>query len=93
MAFEWTELTFLEKQSRNTGALVFRNVRSDRVPHSRGGFTKAGHSLAVILAVPVCVALFARRVDHGPQFHAANRSFRGTPILLTPGFLKLGGRR
>src|SRR5205823_14799018 len=23
MAYEWTELTFLEKQSRNTGALVF----------------------------------------------------------------------
>jgi multidrug efflux pump len=56
MAYEWTELTFLEKQSRNTGALVFGLSVAFVFLVLAALYESWAFPLAVILVVPVCVA-------------------------------------
>ena len=56
MSFEWTELTFLEKQSRNTGALVFGLSVAFVFLVLAALYESWAFPLAVILVVPVCVA-------------------------------------
>ena len=55
MAYEWTELTFLEKQSRNTGALVFAMSVAFVFLVLAALYESWAFPLAVILVVPVCV--------------------------------------
>ena len=72
MSYEWTELTFLEKQSRNTGALVFGLSVAFVFLVLAALYESWAFPLAVILVVPVCVACsLARGVDHRPQFGRA----------------------
>ncbi len=56
MAYEWTELTFLEKQSRNTGGLVFGLSVAFVFLILAALYESWAFPLAVILVVPVCVA-------------------------------------
>ena len=56
MAFEWTELTFLEKQSRDTGGLVFGLSVVFVFLVLAALYESWALPLAVILVVPVCVA-------------------------------------
>jgi multidrug efflux pump len=56
MAFEWTELTFLEKQSRNTGARVFLYSVAFVFLVLAALYESFAFPFAVILVVPVCVA-------------------------------------
>ncbi|MBP3958104.1 efflux RND transporter permease subunit [Gemmata sp. G18] len=56
MAYEWTELTFLEKQSRNTGGLVFGLSVAFVFLILSALYESWAFPLAVILVVPVCVA-------------------------------------
>jgi multidrug efflux pump len=56
MSYEWTELTFLEKQSRNTGAVVFLLSVVFVFLVLAALYESWAFPLAVILVVPVCVA-------------------------------------
>jgi multidrug efflux pump len=56
MAYEWTELTFLEKQARNTGALVFGLSVAFVFLILAALYESWAFPLAVILVVPVCVS-------------------------------------
>ena len=56
MAYEWTELTFLEKQSRNTGALVFGLSVAFVFLVLAALYESWAFPFAVMLVVPVCVA-------------------------------------
>jgi multidrug efflux pump len=56
MSYEWTELTFLEKQSRNTGGLVFGLSVAFVFLILAALYESWAFPLAVILVVPVCVA-------------------------------------
>ncbi|MBM3982714.1 MAG: efflux RND transporter permease subunit [Planctomycetes bacterium] len=56
MAYEWTELTFIERQSRNTGALVFGLSVAFVFLILAALYESWAFPLAVILVVPVCVA-------------------------------------
>ena len=56
MAYEWTELTFLEKQSRNTGALGFGISVAFVFLILAALYESWAFPLAVILVVPVCVS-------------------------------------
>jgi hydrophobe/amphiphile efflux-1 (HAE1) family protein len=56
MAFEWTELAFMEKQSRNTGPLVFGLSVAFVFLILAALYESWAFPLAVILVVPVCVA-------------------------------------
>jgi multidrug efflux pump len=55
MAFEWTELMFIEKQSRNTGALAFALAVALVFLVLAALYESWTLPLAVILVVPVCV--------------------------------------
>ena len=90
MAYEWTELMFLEKQSRNTGrdsvfglsvAFVFLVLAAL--------YESWAFPLAVILVVPVCVACSLAAVwltDPGSVRRVAACS--GTPTRASPAWLK-----
>ena len=56
MSFEWTELAFMEKQSRNTGPLVFGLSVAFVFLILAALYESWAFPLAVILVVPVCVA-------------------------------------
>ncbi len=56
MSYEWTELMFLEKQSRNTGAMVFGLSVAFVFLVLAALYESWAFPLAVILVVPVCVA-------------------------------------
>ncbi|VTT96916.1 transporter : Transporter, hydrophobe/amphiphile efflux-1 (HAE1) family OS=Planctomyces limnophilus (strain ATCC 43296 / DSM 3776 / IFAM 1008 / 290) GN=Plim_2294 PE=4 SV=1: ACR_tran: ACR_tran [Gemmataceae bacterium] len=56
MSYEWTELTFLEKMSRNTGALVFGLSVVFVFLVLAALYESWAFPFAVILVVPVCVA-------------------------------------
>jgi multidrug efflux pump subunit AcrB len=56
MAYEWTELTFLEKNSRNTGLVVFGLSVACVFLVLAFLYESWAFPLAVILVVPVCVA-------------------------------------
>jgi multidrug efflux pump len=56
MAYEWTELTFLERQSRNTGAMVFALSVAFVFLVLAALYESWAFPLAVLLVVPVCVA-------------------------------------
>jgi multidrug efflux pump len=56
MAYEWTELTFLEKQARNTGAIVFGLSVMFVFLILAALYESWAFPLAVILVVPVCVS-------------------------------------
>ncbi|MBA4187663.1 MAG: transporter [Planctomycetaceae bacterium] len=56
MSYEWTELTFLEKTSRNTGAVVFGLSVIFVFLVLAALYESWAFPLAVILVVPVCVA-------------------------------------
>jgi len=55
MSYEWTELTFLEKSSRNTGAMVFGLSVAFVFLVLAALYESWAFPLAVILVVPVCV--------------------------------------
>jgi multidrug efflux pump len=55
MAFEWTELTFIEKQSRNTGFMVFGLSVAFAFLVLAALYESWSLPLTVILVVPVCV--------------------------------------
>jgi multidrug efflux pump len=72
MAYEWTELTFLEKQSRNTGGLVFGLSVAFVFLILAALYESWAFPLAVILVVPVCVACSLGAVwltDPGSAYH------------------------
>ncbi|HEY1192117.1 MAG TPA: efflux RND transporter permease subunit [Gemmata sp.] len=72
MAYEWTELTFLEKQSRNTGGLVFGLSVAFVFLILAALYESWAFPLAVILVVPVCVACSLGAVwltDPGSVYH------------------------
>ena len=56
MSYEWTELAYLEKQSRNTGSLVFGLSVAFVFLVLAALYESWAFPLAVILVVPVCVA-------------------------------------
>jgi len=56
MSFEWTELAFIEKQTRNTGPLVFGLSVAFVFLILAALYESWAFPLAVILVVPVCVA-------------------------------------
>ncbi|MCE9565556.1 MAG: efflux RND transporter permease subunit, partial [Planctomycetes bacterium] len=56
MSYEWTELTFLEKMSRNTGAKVFGYSVLFVFLVLAALYESFAFPFAVILVVPVCVA-------------------------------------
>jgi multidrug efflux pump len=56
MAYEWTELTYLEKQARNSGALVFGLSVAFVFLILAALYESWAFPLAVILVVPVCVS-------------------------------------
>ncbi len=56
MSYEWTELTFMEKQARNTGAQVFGLSVMFVFLILAALYESWALPLAVILVVPVCVA-------------------------------------
>jgi multidrug efflux pump len=56
MGYEWTELTFVEKQSRNTGVLVFALSVAFVFLVLAALYESWAFPLAVILVVPVCVS-------------------------------------
>ncbi len=56
MAYEWTELTFLEKTARNTGAMVFGMSVAFVFLVLAALYESWAFPFAVILVVPVCVA-------------------------------------
>jgi multidrug efflux pump len=56
MAYEWTEITFIEKQSRRTGAQVFALSVIAVFLILAALYESWAFPLAVILVVPVCVA-------------------------------------
>jgi multidrug efflux pump len=56
MSYEWTELTFLEKQARNTGAQVFALSVIAVFLILAALYESWAFPLAVILVVPVCVS-------------------------------------
>ncbi len=56
MSYEWTELTFLEKTSRNTGAMVFGLSVVFVFLVLAALYESWAFPFAVILVVPVCVA-------------------------------------
>jgi multidrug efflux pump subunit AcrB len=56
MSYEWTELTFLEKQARNTGATVFGMSVAFVFLVLAFLYESLAFPFAVLLVVPVCVA-------------------------------------
>jgi hypothetical protein len=88
MAYEWTELTFLEKQARNTGAQVFALSVMAVFLILAALYESWAFPLAVILVVPVCVACSLGAVwltDPG----SAAQTFAGLGLI--PGLTE-GGR-
>ncbi|MBN9122352.1 MAG: efflux RND transporter permease subunit [Planctomycetes bacterium] len=90
MAYEWTELTFLEKQARNTGALVFGLSVAFVFLILAALYESWAFPLAVILVVPVCVAcsLAAVWVTDPSSMHQSLVQWNADPAL--PVWLKPG---
>jgi multidrug efflux pump len=88
MAYEWTELTFLEKQSRNTGALVFGLSVAFVFLVLAALYESWAFPLAVLLVVPVCVScsLGAVWVTDPSSMHQSLVRWNADPGV--PGFLK-----
>ena len=89
MAYEWTELTFLEKQSRNTGAIVFGLSVAFVFLILAALYESWAFPLAVILVVPVCVSCSLGAVwltDPGSAFHSVAQ-WNADPTL--PDWMKM----
>jgi multidrug efflux pump len=89
MSYEWTELTFLEKQSRDTGFKVFGLSVVFVFLVLAALYESWAFPLAVILVVPVCVACSLGAVwltDPG----SAAATVREWNALVGPGWLHLG---
>ena len=95
MSYEWTELTFLEKQARNTGALVFGLSVAFVFLILAALYESWAFPLAVILVVPVCVAcsLGAVWLTDPSSMHQSLVQWNadgGVPDWLKPGAWALG---
>ncbi len=90
MSYEWTELTFLEKQSRNTGLIVFGLSVAFVFLILAALYESWAFPLAVILVVPVCVAcsLGAVWLTNPGSMHQTVAQWNADPDL--PNRLKFG---
>jgi multidrug efflux pump len=90
MSYEWTELTFLEKQARNTGAQVFALSVLAVFLILAALYESWAFPLAVILVVPVCVScsLGAVWLTDPSSIHQSLVQWNANPDL--PNFLKPG---
>jgi multidrug efflux pump len=90
MAYEWTELTFLEKQSQNTGAMVFGLSVAFVFLILAALYESWAFPLAVILVVPVCVScsLAAVWLTDPSSMHQSLAQWNADPAV--PGLLKPG---
>jgi|SRR5579883_3057461 len=90
MSYEWTELTFMEKQARNSGAIVFGLSVTIVFLILAALYESWAMPLAVILVVPVCVAcsLAAVWITDPSSFHQSVVQWNANESL--PNWLKLG---
>ncbi len=90
MAYEWTELTFLEKKSQNTGAMVFGLSVAFVFLILAALYESWAFPLAVILVVPVCVScsLAAVWVTDPSSMTQSVLQWNADPAV--PGILKPG---
>ena len=91
MGYEWTELMYLEKQSRNTGLYVFALSLAFVFLVLAALYESWAFPLAVILAVPVCVACSLAAVWVTDPGSAAQSLANWTADADVPGWLKPGG--
>jgi multidrug efflux pump len=91
MAYEWTELTFLEKQSRHTGAIVFLLSVAFVFLVLAALYESWAFPFAVMLVVPVCVACSLAAVWVTDPSSAAQSLANWNASASVPGWLKPGG--
>jgi multidrug efflux pump len=90
MAYEWTELTFLEKQSQNTGAMVFGLSVAFVFLILAALYESWAFPLAVILVVPVCVSCSLAAVWLTDPSSALQSLVQWNADAGVPGWLKPG---